>query len=87
MDAIEKLMEVKAFREVFDGGHEANEGFYAFENQMDKKTPEFEEIILKLKMLSRQVAYTLQSYPFEDAKLFAFFEQLEMTLLRLENTL
>lgn len=86
MDSIDKLMEVKAFREAFDGGHEANEGFYAFENQMDERTPEFEEIILKLKMLSRQIAYTLQSYPFEDAKLFAFFKELEMTLLRLENT-
>ena len=85
-DTIDKLMEVGAFRAAFDGGREADEGFYAFENQMDERTPEFEEIILKLKMLSRQVAFALQSYPFEDAELFGFFKRLEMTLLRLEHT-
>ena len=85
-DDTDKLMYVNAFRAAFDGGREAHEGFYAFENQMDERTPEFEEIVLKLKMLSRQVAFALESYPFEDAKLFGFFKQLEMTLLRLEQT-
>lgn len=85
-DDIDKLMEVKAFRAAFDGGRQGHEGFYAFENQMDERTPEFEEIILKLKMLARQVAYALEHYPFEDAELFGYFKQLEMLLMRLEQT-
>jgi hypothetical protein len=38
-ETIEKLMTPAGFKAAFEDGREANEGFYAFENQMDDDTP------------------------------------------------
>ena len=55
-------MDVENFKAAFAQGSEANEGFYAFENQMSDETPEFREIVLNLQMLSKQIEFVLHNY-------------------------
>lgn len=76
-DTIAKLMTTDGFRGAFQGGREADEGFYAFENQMSDDTPEFRRIILNLEMLAKQIEFVLHNYTMEDKKLFDFFKRLE----------
>jgi hypothetical protein len=48
---IEKLMSPEGFKDTFKDGREADEGFYAFENQMSDDTPEFRQIVMNLQTL------------------------------------
>ncbi|MGN6771206.1 MAG: hypothetical protein ACTHJQ_15375, partial [Rhizobiaceae bacterium] len=70
----------------FDGGREADEGFYAFENQMSYDTPEFQQIHLSLEMLAKQIAFVLHNYTMDDQKLFDLFKRLELMLLSLRRS-
>ena len=65
-------MEVDEFRAKFAHGREADEGFYAFENQMSGETHEFREIILSFRVLSKQIEYVLHNYGIEDQKASIF---------------
>lgn len=85
-ETIDRLMTAKGFKEAFDGGREADEGFYAFENQMDDDTPEYRNIILNLEMLSKQIEFVLHNYTMDDERLFGFFKRLELMLLSLRRT-
>jgi len=85
VEDVDKLMSVDAFKATFAHGREADEGFYAFENQMSEETNEFREIILSLEVLSKQIDYVLHNYTIEDQKLFDFFKRLEAFLLRLRH--
>jgi hypothetical protein len=72
LDTIEELMTPPSFKAAFEGGRESDEGFYAFENQMDD-TPEFRQIVLSLEMLSKQVEFPaakLQHRPSGRVRLF-----------------
>ena len=82
---VERLMEVDAFKAAFAHGREADEGFYAFENQMMEETYEFRQIILSLSVLSKQIEYVLHNYAIEDQKVFDFFKRLEAFLLRMQH--
>jgi hypothetical protein len=73
VDEVDRLMRIDAFKVAFEGGREANEGFYAFENQMSEDTIEFREIILSLQVLSKQIDYVLHNYAIDDARIFDFF--------------
>ena len=85
-NTITNLMTIKGFKDAFSDGREANEGFYAFENQMSDDTPEFREIVLKLEMLEKQIEFVLDNYTIEDEKLFDFFKRLQLLLLSLRQT-
>lgn len=85
-DTIENLMTPEAFKEAFSGGREADEGFYAFENQMSGDTPEFREIILNLEMLAKQIEFVLHNYSIDDEKLFDYFKRLDLMLLSLRRS-
>lgn len=85
-ETIERLMTPEGFRDAFDGGRNADEGFYAFENQMDDDTPEYRQIILNLEMLSRQVEFVLQNYTMDDDGVFSFFKRLELMLIALRRS-
>lgn len=85
-DTIANLITVQGFKEVFSVGREANEGFYAFENQMNGDTPEFRQIILNLELLAKQIEFVLHNYTMEDENLFDFFKRLEMMLLSLKRS-
>lgn len=78
------LMTPVGFRKAFEGGREADEGFYAFENQMDEATWEFRQIVLNLQMLSKQIEFLLQNYSIENQEAFDFFKRVELLLMRLQ---
>jgi hypothetical protein len=86
LDTVERLMTPTGFKAAFDGGRQADEGFYAFQNQMSEETPEFREIVLSLQMLSKQIEFALHNYSVDDQKLFDFFKRLEMVLLALQQS-
>ncbi|MFP3457377.1 hypothetical protein R0J89_14070, partial [Psychrobacter sp. SIMBA_152] len=85
-DTIENLLTVQGFKDTFSGGGQANEGFYAFENQMSDDTPEFREIVLNLEVLAEQIQFVLHNYSMDDENLFDFFKRLEQLLVRLRSS-
>ena len=85
-ETIEKILTLSGFRELFEGGREADEGWYAFANAITPESWEYKEIALSLRMLDRQVDYLLHNYNFTDANAFDFFKRLQSTLLRMEST-
>ena len=83
---IERLLTTDGFREAFEGGKEGHGGFYAFRNYMSEgDVPEYQEIIINLQILSKQIDYVLHNYPIKDGNIFGFFKRLEGLLIRLEN--
>jgi hypothetical protein len=83
-ETIDNLMSMQKFKDTFSEGREGNEGYYAFCNQMGSETPEFREILLKFRMLARQIEYILDNYGFEDQQVFDYLKRLEMFLMRME---
>lgn len=81
---VQSLASPAAFKKAFEGGHEGDEGFYAFENQMSDETPEFRQIVQSLKMLSKQIEFALHNYTIEDQDVFDFFKRLELLLMSLQ---
>lgn len=85
-DTIDRLMTPSGFKQAFDDGREADEGFYAFANQMSDDTPEYRQIILNLEMLAKQIEFVLHNYTMDDERLFGFFKRLELMLLSLRRS-
>lgn len=85
-EIIKSLLTVEGFKAAFSGGREADEGFYAFENQMSYDTPEFRDIVLNLEILAKQIEFILHNYTMDDEHLFDFFKRLELMLLRLRHS-
>ncbi len=85
-DTIEKLLTTNGFRDAFQGGRKGNEGFNAFQNQMDQATPEFNEIVINLEFLVIQVQFLLNNYTIDDEDLFAIFKRLEILLISLRRS-
>ena len=79
-------MDIENFKSAFSHGREADEGFYAFENQMSDETTEFREIVLNLQMLSKQIEFVLHNYVMDDQKAFDFFKRLELLLMKLQSS-
>jgi hypothetical protein len=84
-DTVDRLMSPKGFKDAFKHGRQANEGFYAFENQMSDDTPEFRTIVLNLQMLSKQIEFVLHNYIIEDQGVFDYFKRLELFLMRIQT--
>ena len=76
-----RLLTVDGFRKVFDGGREADEGFYAFSNGLDEGGGEFQEIVWLLKMLAKEIDYVLHNYTIADVTTRKYFKRLEVRLL------
>ena len=83
-DFVESLTSPAAFKKTFEGGREGDEGFYAFENQMNDETPEFRQIVQGLTMFSKQIEFALHNYSIEDQEVFDFFKRLELLLMSLQ---
>lgn len=83
IEDVDNLLSIDAFKAAFAHGREADEGFYAFENQISHETYEFREIVLNLQVLSKQIDYVLSNYEIEDQSAFDFFKRLEAFLLRM----
>ncbi len=73
-DTISELMTIDGFKNAFKDGRQADEGFYAFQNQMSDDTPEFRQILLNLEMLKNQIEFVLHNYTMDDEELFNFFK-------------
>lgn len=80
-----KLLTVDGFKEVFDGGSEADEGFYAFCNGVTEDGQEFREITWVLKMLAKEIDYVFHNYTIADVKTHKFFRRLQVHLMRLSE--
>lgn len=78
-ETVEQLLTVGGFRSAFKDGHESHEGFYAFCNGISGDASEYQEIILNLSLLSKQIDFVLHNYPIIDAKIFDFFKRLEIS--------
>lgn len=85
-DTIAELMTIDGFKSAFKDGREADEGFYAFENQMSDDTHELQQILLNLELLTSQISFVLHNYPMDDENLFDFFKRLELMLLSLRRS-
>lgn len=85
-DFVDKLLGVQFFRDTFSGGREANEGFYAFENQMTSSSMEFDRIVQNLRFLARQIEYVLHNCDITNEDLFQSFKRMEIALLSLQET-
>jgi len=85
-DTIKNLLTVEGFKDAFSVGREANEGFYAFQNQMSDDTLELQEIVLNLELLAKQIEFVLHNYTIDDEHIFDFFKRLELMLLRLRSS-
>lgn len=82
---VESLTSPAAFKMAFEDGREGDEGFYAFENQMNDETPEFRQIVSSLTMLSKQIEFVLHNYSIDDQDVFDFFKRLELLLMSLQT--
>ena len=85
-EAVESLMKVGSFRRLFEGGKEADEGWYAFENQMGPDSLEYREIILNLQIFQKQIDFVLHNYSGVDGRLFDLMKNLEIVLHRIDHT-
>lgn len=85
-ETIDKLMSPEGFKNAFEDGQESDEGFYAFENEMQDDTPEFRQIVSKLQMLSKQIEFLLHNYSIESQDAFDFFKRLELLFMHLQTT-
>lgn len=84
-ETIEKILTVEGFRELFEGGREANEGYYAFQNQMSDHTYEFDEIIFNLKSMSRAFERLTDATEFLDNFSYNLFIELDVLIRRIEH--
>ena len=76
---------IDGFREAFDGGHDADEGFYAFSNGLNKGGREFQEITWLLKVLAKEIDYVLHNFKIVDVETRKYFKRLEVRLLGLSE--
>ena len=84
-DMVDAVLTVSGFKRLFDGGREADEGFYAFENEMSYPNPEFDEIIFSLRTLARASERLIDNNAVDDGKLYDFFVRLSSFIERVER--
>ncbi len=85
-ETVERLLTIDGFQAAFEGGDEADTGIYAFMNQVSKGGDQYQEIILNLRILAKQISYVLHNYPITNAETFNFFTHLEAVLTNLESS-
>jgi hypothetical protein len=73
------------FRALFAEGSEADEGFYAFQNQMSDPTPEFDEIVLNLQIIRRAIDRLIDANLLDDPASYDFLVRLDATIRRIER--
>ncbi len=83
---VDTLMSPSSFKALFEGGKEATEGFYAFENQTGDRTSEFKEIVLNFELLAKQLSFLLSVYRIESGQKFNLLKRIEILLLRLSDS-
>lgn len=84
-DTIEAALRPKGFRALIGDGREADEGFYAFQNQMSEATPEFDEIIFNLKSMGRAFDRLIDAGRIDDEATYNQFVRLNALVHRIEH--
>ena len=79
-------MNATEFRAAFSGGKESTEGYYAFQNVMNYENQHFDEIIVNLEILQKQIEFVLHNYTIEDQSIFDFFKRLESALIKFQHS-
>lgn len=82
---IERALTVDGFKAMFDGGQQADEGFYAFENQMSDPTPEYDEIVLNLQIIGRAVDRLIDANLLDNPEAYNSLVRLDAMLRRIER--
>lgn len=73
------------FKKVFPWRGEAWEGFYAFQNQMSGRTPEYREIIFNLKSISRGLNRIIDSGSAKNHAVYQYVISLDEMIYRIED--
>lgn len=84
-DTRERLMDPEEFRKFFDGGREADEGFYAFSNHIQRNEDDFRLIVSKFKSVARQLEFILNNLEIVDQRRFDRLKWVEQSLLDLDD--
>lgn len=84
-ETINLILTTNGFKTTFEGGREADEGYYAFENQMSERTPEFDEIIFNLNSMARAFSRLTDSVHVADQNTYDFFVRLDGIVRRIER--
>jgi hypothetical protein len=84
-ETVEKVLTPAGFKSIFEGGREANEGYYAFQNQMSSQTYEYEEIVFNLRIIARAAERLVDSGAVDDRATYAFFIRLSTLIDRIEH--
>jgi hypothetical protein len=83
---VEKALTTEGFKSLFSGGKEADEGFYAFQNQMSYRTAEYDEIVFNLRIVARAAERLLDSGAMGDSQSsYAFLVGLSALVTRIEH--
>lgn len=82
---VDELMNPVKFRDFFDGGREADEGFYAFSNHIQRNEGDFKLIVSKFKSVARQIDFILNNMEIEDEQKFQRLKRIEHALLSLDE--
>ena len=85
MESIDGLMKPDNFKNLFQGGKNADEGFYAFSNYIQSNETAFRSVIFKFKLVARQLEFVLNNVDFSDEKKFQNLKWLEESLYELDN--
>lgn len=84
-DMVEAVLTVSGFRRLFDGGREADEGFYAFQNEMSYPNTEFDEILFNLKSIARASERLIDNNAVDDENLYDFLVRLSSIIQRVDR--
>lgn len=82
-ETIDQVLTISGFKKLFEGGKEAHEGFYAFQNQMSENTPEYDEIIFNLKIIGRAFDRLIDHNNLNTAQSYDFFVRLDALIRRI----
>lgn len=85
-DTIPLALTPAGFRALIGNGRNADEGFYAFENQMSERTPEFDEIIFNLRSMGRAFDRLVDAGVINDEDTYNRFVRLNGLVRRIEHT-
>lgn len=84
-DTIDAVLTIEGFKRMFKHGSQADEGFYAFQNQMSDQTPEYHEIIFNLRSMGRAFDRLIDNRQIDDAAMYDRFVQLGAAVRRIEH--
>lgn len=84
-ETIDGALTLEGFRALFSEGREADEGFYAFQNQMSDQTPEYDEIIFNLRAIGRAFDRMIDNTAIDDPNAYDRFVRLDALVRRIEH--